>query len=81
MTNDQIPREEAEMNDLQRTIYLAVKDPDFRNELQNDPKVAISSRGLNLGKDELAAISQLRRFISLQPKELTALLIPRWPIW
>ena len=69
------------MNDLQRTIYLAVKDPDFRAELQDDPKVAISSRGLNLGKDELAAISQLRRFISVQPKELTALLIPLWPIW
>jgi len=81
MTNDQIPKEETEMKDLQRTIYLAVKDPHFRAELQDDPKAALNLRGLRLSADEIEAISQLRRFISLQPKELTALLIPRWPIW
>ena len=81
MTNDQIPKEETEMKDLQRTIYLAVKDPDFRARLQDDPKAALNLRGLRPSADEIAAICQLRRFISVQPKELTALLLPRWPIW
>jgi len=79
MTNDQIPKEEAEMNDLQRTIYLAATDPDFRAKLVDDQKAAIESGGLRLGADELTAISELRHLIALPLEELAASLIPFIP--
>jgi len=71
--------EEAEMKDLQRAIYLAVTDPDFRARLVDDPKAAIKSKGLRLGADELEALSELRNLIAIPLEELTASLIPFIP--
>jgi hypothetical protein len=72
MTNDQIPKEEVEMKDLQRVVYLAVTDPHFRTKLAEDPKAAIASSGLRLGADELAAISELCHLIALPASALVA---------
>jgi hypothetical protein len=65
-------KEEAEMKDLQRVVYLAVTDPHFRAKLVDDPKAAIASSGLRLGADELAAISELRHLITLPASALVA---------
>jgi hypothetical protein len=56
------------MKDLQKAVYLAVKDSDFRRRLIDDPKGAIASAGLRLGADELEALSELRHLIALPPK-------------
>ena len=65
-------KEEIEMKDLQRVVYLAVTDPHFRAKLVEDPKAAIASTGLRLGADELAAISELCHLIALPTGILVA---------
>ena len=70
------------MKDLQRVVYLAVTDPNFRAKLVEDPKAAIASTGLRLGADELAAISELRHLITLPVGALVATVLafnPDWP--
>ena len=70
------------MKDLQRVIYLAVKDPDFRAELRDDPEAAIKSKDLRLDTDELAAISELRHLIALPASALVTTVLafnPDWP--
>jgi len=69
------------MNDLQRTIYLAVKDPHFRAELRDDPEVATKSKGLRLSADELAAISELRHLIALPASALVTTILVFNPNW
>jgi hypothetical protein len=81
MTNDQIPKEEAEMTDLQRTVYLVVTDPDFRAKLRDDPEAAAKSKGLRLGADELAAISELRHLIALPASALVTTILVFSPNW
>jgi hypothetical protein len=58
------------MKDLQRAIYLAATDPNFREKLIDDPKAAIASAGLRLGTDELEALSELRKLIALPASAL-----------
>ncbi len=65
-------KEEVEMKDLQRVVYLAVTDPHFRAKLVEDPKAAIASTGLRLDADELVAISGLRHLITLPVSALVA---------
>jgi len=70
------------MKDLQRVIYLAVTDPNFRAKLVEEPKAAIASVGLRLDADELAAISELRHLITLPASALVATVLalnPDWP--
>lgn len=70
------------MKDLQRVVYLAVTDPDFRAKLVEDPKAAIASVGLRLGVDELATISELGLLITLPASALVATVLafnPDWP--
>jgi|Deesub1362A_J573_1020465.scaffolds.fasta_scaffold25279_2 hypothetical protein len=62
------------MKDLQRAVYLAVKDSDFRRRLIDDPKGAIESIGLRLGDDELEAIIELRKIFSIPPLKLASFL-------
>jgi len=69
------------MNDLQRVIYLAATDPDFRAKLMDDPKAAVASAGLRLGADELAAISELRHLITLPAGALVATVLAVNPNW
>jgi|Deesub1362B_J571_1020462.scaffolds.fasta_scaffold36774_2 hypothetical protein len=81
MTNDQMPKGEVEMKDLQRVIYLAATDPDFRARLVDDPKVAIKSKGLRLGADELEALSELRHLIALPAGVLVTAILTYNPDW
>jgi hypothetical protein len=81
MTNDQIPKEEAEMKDLQRMIYLLVTDPDFRARLRDDPEAATKSKGLRLSADELAAISELRHLMALPAIALATTILAFNPNW
>lgn len=69
------------MKDLQRVIYLAATDPDFRAKLVDDPKTAIASAGLRLGADELAAISELRYLIALPSGALVTTILAFNPNW
>ena len=63
------------MKDLQRTVYLVVTDPDFRAKLRDDPEAAAKSKGLRLGADELAAISELRHLIALPASALVTTIL------
>ena len=81
MTRDQVPKEEAEMKDLQRTIYLLVTDPDFRAKLRDDPEAAIKSKELRLSRDELTAISELRHLIALPAIALATTILAFNPNW
>lgn len=82
MTKSQLKaKEEAEMKDLQRVVYLAVTDPHFHAKLVEDPKAAIASTGLRLGADELAAISELRHLLTLPASALVATVLAINPQW
>ena len=67
------------MKDLQRVIYLAVTDPDFRAKLRDDPEAATKSKGLRLGADELVAISELRHLIALPASALVTAILASNP--
>jgi len=71
----------SEMKDLQRVIYLAATDPDFREKLVDDPKAAVASAGLSLEVDELAAISELRHLIALPSGALVTTILALNPNW
>ncbi len=69
------------MKDLQRVVYLAVTDPDFRAKLVDDPKAALASTGLRLDADEPAAISELRHLLTLPASALVATVLAFNPDW
>jgi hypothetical protein len=69
------------MKDLQRVIYLAATDPDFRAKLRDDPEAAIKSKDLRLSRDELAAISELCHLIALPAGVLVATILAFNPNW
>jgi hypothetical protein len=69
------------MKDLQKAVYLAVKDSDFRAKLVDDPRAAIASAGLRLGADELEALSELRHLIALPAEALVTTISAFNPNW
>jgi hypothetical protein len=69
------------MKDLQKAVYLAVKDSDFRRRLIDDPKGAIESIGLRLGDDELEAIIELRKIFGFSAGALVTTILASNPNW
>jgi len=55
------------MNDLQRTIHLAVTDSHFRAQLLADPEAAIASHGLALDDEELPVLMEMRLLFARHP--------------
>jgi hypothetical protein len=69
------------MKDLQKAVYLAVKDSDFRRRLIYDLKGAIESIGLRLGDEELTAIIKFRKIFSFSARALVTTILASDPNW